>query len=144
DLDIVEPEISSWGDKGYFEVWLNGMNDWVYPHVHAITERMIQLAEKFERPSALEERALNQCARELLLAQASDWPFMMTIGSHVEYARSRVQTHVGNFLMLEDQLRRRAVDPAYVKDLETRNNLFPEIDFRIYAPSAMAAQPAAR
>jgi len=143
DLEVVEPEISSWGDKGYFEFWLNGTNDWVYPHLHAITERMIQLAGKFDRASAVEERALNQCARELLLAQASDWPFMMTAGSHVEYARSRIQSHVGNFLKLEDQLLRRAVDSTFLSGLEARHNLFPDIDFRIYAPSSVPAQPVA-
>lgn len=147
EMDIVQPEICSWGDKGYFEVWLNGENDWVYPHLHTIAGRMIHLAKRFtaeDHPSALEERALNQCAREVLLAQASDWPFMMTIGSHVEYAQGRIQAHVGNFLKLEAQLNNRAVDQEFLSGLESRHGLFPNIDFRMYVPTSVPAQPAIR
>jgi 1,4-alpha-glucan branching enzyme len=28
------PHSSSWGDKGYFDVWLNHSNDWIYRHLH--------------------------------------------------------------------------------------------------------------
>ena len=34
----------------------------------------------------IKSRALNQAARELLLAQSSDWPFIMKTGTVVEYA----------------------------------------------------------
>ena len=40
-----------------------------------------------ERESApLEQRALNQLARECLLACSSDWPFIMTMGTMAPYA----------------------------------------------------------
>ncbi len=54
---------SSWGANGYSEVWLNQTNDYVHRHLHNAGDRMIELAHMF----------LNQCARELLLAQSSDW-----------------------------------------------------------------------
>src|SRR5579862_3923254 len=60
---IIEPAASSWGDKGYYEVWLNGGNDWIYRHLHAAELRMTELANEFVAPNPLEERALKQAAR---------------------------------------------------------------------------------
>ncbi|MEM4160521.1 MAG: 1,4-alpha-glucan branching protein domain-containing protein, partial [Thermoplasmata archaeon] len=69
---VVEVNFSSWGWKGYCEVWLNGSNDWIYRHLHKAGERMVELARRFESADGVLHRALNQCARELLLAQSSD------------------------------------------------------------------------
>jgi len=130
---IVSPAASSWGDKGYFEVWLNGSNDYIYRHLHKASERMVELARKFSRPSDQERRALNQAARELLLAQSSDWAFIMTTGTMIEYARKRTQDHLLNFNQLYDQILNRRIEENFLKDLEYRNNIFPEIDYRVYA-----------
>jgi len=69
--------MSSWGEKGYSNTWLDGSNDWVYRHLHHCAELMVALARDFDDVDALHARALNQAARELLLAQASDWAFIM-------------------------------------------------------------------
>ena len=71
---------SSWGYKGFHEYWLNETNAWIYPHLHKAAERMIQLAGR-EPADELEWRALNQAAREVLLAQSSDWAFIMAYGN---------------------------------------------------------------
>lgn len=76
---VITPAASSWGDKGYYEVWLNNSNDWLYRHFHKMTERMIGLAEtNRNETNGIRIDALNQAARELLLAQGSDWAFIMT------------------------------------------------------------------
>ena len=31
---VITPSMSSWGYKGYSEVWLQGTNDWAYRHLH--------------------------------------------------------------------------------------------------------------
>ena len=41
------PAMSSWGLKGYSEVWLGESNDWIYRHLHTAGERMVELARKF-------------------------------------------------------------------------------------------------
>ncbi len=46
----------------------------------------------------LEARALNQAARELMLAQSSDWAFIMKTGTVVEYAVRRTQRAPAPFL----------------------------------------------
>lgn len=126
------PPLSTWGAGGYCEVWLDESNDWIYPHLHEIADRMVALAHENPEPDPLTRRALNQAARELLLAQSSDWAFIIKTGTMVEYAYKRTNTHVDNFLKLEEQIRRRGVDEPWLSGWESRHNIFPEIDFRLY------------
>jgi 1,4-alpha-glucan branching enzyme len=129
---MIQPEMSSWGDKGYHEVWLNGANDWIYRHLHKASETMIELAERFPAASGLQERALNQTARELYLAQSSDWAFLMTVGTAHTYACKRTRDHLQRFLCLNDQLRRGTIDETYLAEIERRDNIFPHLDYRVF------------
>jgi len=126
------PAASSWGDKGYYEVWLNGTNDWIYRHLHKAADRMVELARQNQAPCELRTRALNQAARELLLAESSDWAFIMTTGTMVEYAEKRTKDHLINFTKLYDALKNNNIDNPFLAYLEQKNNIFPTIDFRIY------------
>ena len=128
-----QPTLSSWGYKGYSEVWLEGSNDWIYRHLHEGADRMVELARRLPKPDGLTRRALNQAAREFLLAQSSDWAFIMRTGTLVEYAVRRTKEHMGNFLDLYDQLTNGGVNEAQLRDLEWRNNVFPQIDYRLFA-----------
>jgi 1,4-alpha-glucan branching enzyme len=130
---ICQPPMSSWGHKGYFEVWLEGSNDWIYRHLHEIADRMVELARANPNPNPQRRRALNQAARELLLAQASDWAFIMKTGTMVEYAVKRTITHVVNFNALYEQIKGERIDEPWLAEIESRHNLFPGIDYQIYA-----------
>jgi 1,4-alpha-glucan branching enzyme len=132
-LQIAEPTMSSWGYKGYNEVWLEGSNDWIYEHLHEIAERMVALARGNPEPDPLRRRALNQATRELLLAQSSDWAFIMKTGTMVEYARERTKVHVLNFLHLHDSIVRNEIEEGWLGEIERRHNLFPDVDYRLYA-----------
>ena len=129
---IVEPSASSWGDKGYYEVWLNAGNDWIYRHLHAAETRMNELANAFLAPTELEDRALKQAARELLLAQSSDWAFIITTGTMVAYAEKRTKDHLHRFNGLYLQLMEHRLEEPWLSDLEWRDNIFSEIDWTIY------------
>ncbi len=129
---VSTPSMSSWGWKGYSEVWLEGSNDWVYPHLHMAARRMVELANEFEHPSPIERRALAQAARELLLAQSSDWAFIMKTGTMVPYAVRRTREHIGRFNELYEGLKSRSVNQRRLEDTEWRDNIFPNIDYRIY------------
>jgi len=130
---VATPSLSSWGFKGYAEVWLNGTNDWIYRHLHTAADRMVELARQFPDADGLLRRALNQAARELLLAQSSDWAFIMKTGSHVEYAVKRTQDHVLRFTRLYDDIRANRIDESWLSDIEYKDNLFPDINYRVYA-----------
>lgn len=127
------PAESSWGEEGYFRVWLNETNEWIVPHLDAAMQRMTALARRFAEPAPLVRRALNQAARELLLAQSSDWPFIMRTGTSPEYARDRVTNHLLRFIEIHDQLTATVVDERRIAELESIDNPFPDVDFRNWA-----------
>ena len=130
---VLEPSLSSWGFGGYHEVWLNGANDWVYRHLHKMAERMTEAAVEHTHPDGLRTRLLNQMARELLLAQSSDWAFILKNQTHTGYAYRRLHDHLGRFSRLSDALRQGRIDEAWFADVEAKDNLFPFLDYRVYA-----------
>jgi 1,4-alpha-glucan branching enzyme len=132
-IQVSQPTLSSWGYKGYCEVWCEGSNDWIYRHLHEGADRMAELARTNPDPAPLRRRALNQAARELLLAQSSDWAFILKTGTMVEYAKERTRVHVLNFNHLYELLRANEMDEPWLTEIERRHNLFPDIDYRIYA-----------
>src|SRR5206468_12659642 len=85
-IQIMQPSASSWGENGYFQVWINEKNSWMYPYQHDAERRMTEYADKFTDPrdtekriwndggrplsSELVARLLSQMARELLLAES--------------------------------------------------------------------------
>lgn len=131
---VAEPAPSSWGDKGYWDVWLNGENAWIYRHLHRAEEHMVEAVARADRgsPSELEERALRQLGRELLLAQASDWAFIVTMKTTVPYAVKRTRLHLANFDRLFHELREGRIDTENLAELEQKNNVFQEIDWRAW------------
>ena len=132
-LPVSEPAASSWGAGGYHGVWLEAANDWIYPHLHEAEKLMIELAGRHPDARGLVRQALDQAARELMLAQSSDWPFIMANGTMVEYAADRVTEHILAFDELSGQIRRGQIDAHRLRQLESRHNLFPTIDYRLFA-----------
>ncbi|MCI0744347.1 MAG: DUF1957 domain-containing protein [Verrucomicrobia subdivision 3 bacterium] len=130
---VATPAASSWGDEGYWKVWLNEKNEWIYPHLDIAQERMTALARKFPKADGVKLRALKQAGRELLLAQASDWPFILRTGTSPDYARKRVTDHILRFLALHEQLTTTKVDGRWLAEVEEMDNIFPEIDYRYWA-----------
>ena len=144
-IQIQQPTASSWGENGYYKVWLNDKNSWMYPYQHDAERKMTELANRF---SALTYekglplvRILNQMARELLLAESSDWAFQIYQGTTVEYSSRRFRSHIHRFHLLAKML---SDDPAsgdrvpppdqldLLAEIESRDNIFPEIDYRMY------------
>lgn len=130
---VCRPSQSSWGYKGFHEYWLNETNTWIYQHLHRATERMISFACR-EPKDELELRALNQMARELLLAQSSDWAFIMRTGTMVPYAVRRTQTHIARLHKLADDLDQERIDAGWLEKVEYMDNIFADVDYRVYRP----------
>ena len=133
NLQTLEPAASSWGDKGYYEVWLNGTNDWIYRHQRMAEERMAELAKR-EPGSDLERRALNQAAREVFLLQSSDWAFIMDTGAVAPYAHKRFKDHTVRFTRLWEMIGSGAIDQGFLGDCEWKDTIFQEIDYRVFRP----------
>jgi len=132
-LQNVELTMSSWGEGGYNLVWLNPANDWVYRHLHRAEVKMRDLADLHADARGVEKRALNQAARELLLAQSSDWGFIMRTGTVVRYAEERLKNHLGRFNLLAGQVDESRVEGEVLSELEQRVNIFPDLDYHIYS-----------
>jgi 1,4-alpha-glucan branching enzyme len=130
---VVRPSPSSWGERGFSGVWLDEKNVWIYPHLHPATRRMTEIAQRHRETSdPLIERALRQAASELLLAQASDWAFLIKTESAPEYATERTKDHLRRFQRLYHQLLLAQIDLEFLGECEERANLFPDLNWRYF------------
>lgn len=127
-----EPSTSSWGAEGYYRVWINGENEWMYMHQHVAEDRMIELAREHPDAEGAMARALNQAARELLLAESSDWAFIITTATSVQYAKKRFRDHIHRFTRLYEMIKRKEIDAEWLADVESKDAIFQEIDYRVY------------
>ena len=132
---VITPSMSSWGYKGYSEVWLQGTNDWIYRHLHEASWRMNELTALHPHAEGLLKRALNQALRELFLAQSSDWAFILATGTHTSYALKRTKEHLLRFTKLYEDIKAGALDEAWLADIEYKDNIFPEADYRVHQQS---------
>ena len=128
---------SSWGAGGNHFTWLNVDTQWMWPVIHRSELRMEQLVERFPDADGTLREMLNQAARELLLLESSDWPFLVTTGQAKDYATQRFTEHVERFDKLAeaaDALGAVGGDsPVWVDELRNRDNPFPTIDYRVFA-----------
>lgn len=130
---VSTPAMSTWGNKGYFEVWLNGSNDWIYKHLHECSIKMTEMANKNkECNSDIIIRVLNQMARELVIAQTSCWAFIMSTGTAVDFAKNKVKEHINRFLTLYNMIQSDNIDRVYLEKLEFSDTIFQEIDYHAY------------
>ncbi|MBP1966763.1 1,4-alpha-glucan branching protein domain-containing protein [Paenibacillus aceris] len=130
---------SSTGRNHNSEVWLQENNHWIYRHLHEAEKRMIQLVsgqEHLKRPDKMSaevfKRALNQAARELMLAQSSDWAFMMDSQSLAENAIRRTKMHLGCFHQLCDQVELGQIDEIFLADLEEKDHCLPDAAYQAF------------
>ncbi|MDR1787151.1 MAG: DUF1957 domain-containing protein [Treponema sp.] len=131
-FQIVTPQWSSWGVKGSAETWLDAANDRIYRHIMRSLERMTELAERFPNAAGLKERALNQAAREMLIAMSSDWARMLKGQENRDYARLQVESALRNFTTIYEALASRGLRALWLTNLEHSHNIFPQINYRIF------------
>jgi 1,4-alpha-glucan branching enzyme len=60
-----------------------------------------------------------------MLAQASDWPFLMRAGTAAEYARGRLRGHLGSFFYLEQAIRSGRLDSSKIEAIEELEAALP-------------------
>ncbi len=128
------PEPSSWGENGYYDFWMNGTNDWIYPPLFEAAREMARLLEQRGLSQGREREILNQMGRELLLAQSSDWPFIMTTKTLVEYAVERLKGHLYQFWTLRAMLYPGRYREDVFSEIRGRDNLFPDLDCSVFLP----------
>ncbi|MDA8214820.1 MAG: DUF1957 domain-containing protein, partial [Nitrospiraceae bacterium] len=131
-MQSIQISSSSWGEGGYNSLWIGEKNHHLYRHIHKMAERMTLLKQRIGETEKRREpiqRAIDQAKREMLLAQASDWPFLMQKGRASEYAERRVMDHIERFNMLFDMIMSGNVEESILKSMEESNRIFLHFAF---------------
>lgn len=127
---------SSWGMGGNHWTWDNHDTHWMWAIIHKAESRMEALADKHPAPDDSTEAVLNMAARELLLLQSSDWPFLITTGQAREYAIRRFTRHVERFEALAASLEAGSPDRQLADELYEIDRVYPDIDYRWFKTPA--------
>jgi 1,4-alpha-glucan branching enzyme len=120
----------SWGTGGTHFTWDNPETHWMWEPIHEAENRMEALVAHYPSPHNAEQAVLNQAARELLLLQSSDWPFLVTTGQAREYAIQRFSQHLERFENLAASLEKGAPDSELAAEYWELDKVFPDIDYR--------------
>ena len=139
DKAVALPE-GSWGDGGDHRVWVNDRVSWMWE----VEYRCETLFGKMSYHLPWQEREdlrdiLAKAARELLLLQASDWPFVIAREQAVDYGIKRFMQHAGRFEVLADVAEKLVEDAGYlnrlselerfeIQDSEIHDVVFQNID----------------
>lgn len=141
EQDRARLPMSTWGRNGYGEVWLNERNGWMYRHLHQAERDLIAAVHSCQMASAsggsetaLRSRCLRQAARELMLAQSSDWAFILDGQTVVDYAVRRFHDHLVRFGELLEMVRTGSIEEGRLAELEAAYPLFPTLDETYYLP----------
>ncbi len=123
------PAASTWGRDGDNAFWVGPETAWLYPQLARAWDRLRRSIR--DRPG--EVRALRQAARTLLLAQASDWPFLISAGAAAEAGEGRLRDLLGRLDGLLDGLERGDLDPGELARCEALDPAFPDLDLAWFA-----------
>jgi 1,4-alpha-glucan branching enzyme len=127
---------SSWGQGGFHWIWLNEWTSWIWRNIYHGEAEMPQLAELASHTGdGLLARIVAQAARELLLLEASDWPFLISTWTARDYAERRAAFHHDAFARLAEMARRRArgesltsQEESFLSECQLRDSIFPDLN----------------
>ena len=134
--DVLALPESSWGVGGGHFTWQNADTDWMWPIIHSAELRMEELVARYPQADGTLGEVLNQAARELILLQSSDWPFLITTGQAEAYAKNRFLEHVNRFQQMADVAESGQVDEAALtlcRQLWELDKIFPNVDYHYLA-----------
>lgn len=132
NLQKIRPFMSAAEGSGYGETLLDKSNGWMFKYAFKAAERMVDLADRFSSDSGLKERCLNLAAKQLLLAQSSDWPRMVHAGMNADYAETLFKSAILGFSTVYDSLGSNCVSTEWLTRTEKYFPLFPWINYRIF------------
>jgi 1,4-alpha-glucan branching enzyme len=127
---------SSWGLDGNHSVWLNDHTKWMWEIEYRAEGRLLRsLHELSWRRMPLVKQMLERSGRELLLMQASDWPFIVHAGQATDYAIQRFAGHATRFdrmMAIADTASAGGVpdslEQVQIADADAHDAIFAEID----------------
>jgi len=99
-MNTVKCSAGSWGMNGTDETWKNESTMWLLDIIHDAEQRFEDRVNSIDINDQLQKRIMDQALRELLLMQASDWPFLITKNQASDYAKVRFMEHHDFFTSL--------------------------------------------
>jgi len=122
----------SWGAQGDHSMWMNDATRWTWERLWPLEEAFWATARD-AIGAAWARPVLAAAARQLLLAQSSDWQFIISTGAAGDYAEARFRRHCDDAEALlrgldphaSDDGRRAAADLADA--VNQRDDLFPDV-----------------
>lgn len=131
--EILHIPEGSWGSNGTHFTWDNGDTHWMWGPIHEAEQRIEVMVVRYPNPTDDQKIVLNQAARELLLLQSSDWPFLVTTGQAREYAIQRYSQHLERFNTLVASIEQGKPDIVSAAAYWELDKLFPDIDYRWFS-----------
>lgn len=116
----------SWGANGDWSMWLSDLTAWTWRRLWPLERRFWTLAPQHLGDTAAHP-ALAQAARALLLAQSSDWQFIISTGAAADYAERRFVEHCLDLERLLDALGTSDRGAALAAELHTVDDCFPTV-----------------
>ncbi|MFX1312577.1 MAG: 1,4-alpha-glucan branching protein domain-containing protein [Promethearchaeota archaeon] len=127
---------TSWGEGGDFRVWKNPEHGWIWPYINQSISDFENVLEMNPYPNGWGQRILKQIARELLLMEGSDWPFLLYTKQAKDYANQRFHHHHQRFLKLiwaaknfDDKAR---INVAELEEIESIDSCFQDINLEFF------------
>ncbi|MHB8637035.1 MAG: glycoside hydrolase family 57 protein [Fimbriimonadaceae bacterium] len=133
---ITMPE-GSWGEGGYHYIWINDNNVWTWEKLYVVERKLRQMARDYGDGPA--RRIVLQAAREMLLAESSDWQFLISTFSARDYAEIRFADHIERFDRLAALAEKvhgggkpTKADQEFLEECEAKDAPFQELDLRLW------------
>lgn len=131
-LQCSTPSPSSWGNNGDYSTWLNKSTHWIYIELYKCEVSLIDIIKDDNSYTPLQQRLLKQAIRELMLAQSSDWAFMISRNTTVAFAVEQINSHIYNFWRLFNGINQNIIEEKWLNYIENMNNIFPSLDYNLY------------
>lgn len=133
------PVSSSWSEGGYFESWTSPENTWALTELQSRAEMLARFVRLFDENRAEfdedgtnhRQRCIQLMTRELLLAQSSDWGFLMRNEPSREYAEGRTREHLADFDRIW-AVTTETSDDGLLEEIEKKNPIFPDLPWNLF------------
>lgn len=129
------PRDGSWGPGGDHRAWAGPSSLPLWQAIHKAEERLADLVRAIPNAQGELERVLNQALRELLLAQSSDWPLLLSQGIADDEPWRRPTEHLHRceqLCAIAEARRLTEEDRSFLEQIEELDNPFLHLNYRVF------------
>lgn len=139
---VVRMPEGSWGEKGNHSVWINEQTKWIWEMEYRAEGRLMKLLHDLPWQTNGEVKAMmERAAREMLLLQASDWPFVIHSQGAVDYGIQRFAGHCTRFDRMTNIAEQVAkgiplgpIEQVDIAETDLHDSIFKDIDLGWWMP----------